>query len=84
MSNPNETPQQIRRDELNAGFWKAVSRIERAATELAMADDELPPKMGVAFRLVGEINGHVVDVPLLGAEAKPFITEETEDKGGEA
>ena len=81
MSNPNETPAQLRRDELTAGFWKAVERIQYAAVGLAKSDDgdDLPDKMGVSFRLVGEINGHVIDVPLLDADAKPFVHATEED-----
>ena len=81
MSNPNESPAQLRRDAMNAGFWKAVERIECAARGLAVPDDHNPPALAsLTFRLVGEINGHVIDVPLLRSDFQPFVqrTEEVE------
>ena len=78
MSNPNESPAQVRRDEMNAGFWKAVERIGNAVQGMAAAEGATAA--AVNFRLVGEFHGHVVDVPLLKAEEQPFLhsTEETE------
>ena len=79
MSNPKESPMQIRRDEMNAGFWKAVHRIEEAVRGLAKPDGYTPNPASITLRLVGEIKGHVIDVPLLHAEAEPFIKETEEE-----
>ena len=79
MSNPKESPMQIRRDEINAGVWKAIHRIEEAVRGLAKPDGYTPNPASISLRLIGQINDHYIDVPLLHAEATPFITETEEE-----
>ena len=62
MSRRTETAKQVHRDQMNAGFWTAVRRIDEAATHAREVGTELP---GVRFKLVGELpNGQRHEVPL--------------------